>query len=220
MCKNRVAKKVQYAVAEHAHLALQQPFMAYGDELARVEVFKYLGRLLAYKDNDTKAVRGNIKKARRIWARLSHTIRSENASPCACGVFYKAIVQLILLFRSKTWMFSPVSLKSLEGFHIRASWRMAGKRPMKLTDGTWTYPNLAAVLDKVGLKTIAHYISVRRQHVASYIVNKPIFQSCVDGVRRRGSSVCQFWWAQPMDLEMAWAARIVGPVVVSDDKGE
>ncbi len=49
---------------------------------------------------------------------------------------------------------------------------MAGKRPMKLPDGTWEYPNSAAVLDEVGLKTIAHYISVRRQHIASYIVYK------------------------------------------------
>jgi len=47
---------------------------------------------------------------------------------------------------------------------------MAGKRPLKLPDGTWKYPNSAAVLDKVGLKTIAHYIGVRRQHIASYIV--------------------------------------------------
>ena len=74
------------------------------------------------------------------------------------------------------------------------------------------------VLDEVGLKTIAHYIGVRRQHIASYIVDKPIFQSCVDGVRKRGSSVRQFWWAQSMDLEEARAARIAGPAAVSDDE--
>jgi hypothetical protein len=28
---------------------------------------------------------------------------------------------------------------------------MAGKRPLKLPDGTWKYPNSAAVLDEVGL---------------------------------------------------------------------
>jgi hypothetical protein len=147
-------------------------------------------------------------------------IRSENASPRACNVFYKATVQSILLFGSETWNLLPVSLKSLEGFHIRAAWCMAGKGPMKLSEGTWSHPNSAAVLEKVRLKTIAHSIGVQRQHIASYIVDKPIFQSCVDGVRRRGSSVCQFWWAQPMDLEMARVARIVRPVVVSDDKGE
>jgi hypothetical protein len=96
---------------------------------------------------------------------------------------------------------------------------MAGKRSTKLPEGTWTYPNSVAVLDEVGLKTIAHYISVRRQHIASYIVNKPIFQTCMDGVRRRGSGVRQCWWAQSMDLETARAARIAGPIV-SDDDGE
>jgi hypothetical protein len=52
---------------------------------------------------------------------------------------------------------------------------VAGKRPLKLQDSTWTYPNSAAVLDKIGLKLIPHNIGVRRQHIASYIVDKPIF---------------------------------------------
>jgi hypothetical protein len=89
MCKDGVVRKVQYAAAERAHKALQQRFTAYGAELERVEVFKYLGRLLAYNDDDTRAVRGNLKKARGIWARLSRTIRAENASPHACGFFTK-----------------------------------------------------------------------------------------------------------------------------------
>ena len=220
LCKDGVARKVQYAAAERAHTALQQTFTAYGAELERVEVFKYLGRLLAYDDNDARAVRGNLKKARGVWARLSRTIRAENASPRACGTFYKATVQSILLFGSETWNLSPQSLKCLEGFHLRAAWRMAGKRPLKLPDGAWEYPNSAAVLDEVGLKTIAHYIGVRRQHIASYIVDKPIFQTCWDGVRKRGSSVRQFWWAQSMDLETARAARLAGPVVVTDDGEE
>jgi hypothetical protein len=114
------------------HLALSQTFTAYGKELERVEVFKYLGRLLAYDDNDTQTVRNNLKKARGVWARQSRMIRAENVSPRVCGIFYKAIVQSILLFGSETWNLSPVSLKSLEGFNIRATWRMAGKRPQKL----------------------------------------------------------------------------------------
>jgi hypothetical protein len=132
LCKDGVARKVQHAAAERAHLALSQMFTAYGEELERVEVFKYLGRLLAYNDNDTQAVRNNLKKARDIWARLSRTIRAENAPPRVRGVFYKATVQLILLFGSETWNLLPVSLKSLEGFHIRAAWHMAGKKPQKL----------------------------------------------------------------------------------------
>ncbi len=81
-------------------------------------------------------------------------IRAENASPHLWGKSYKANVQSILPFGSKTWNLSPVSLKCLEGFHLRAAWHMAGKRLKKLEDGTWTYPNTAAVLEEIGLKTI------------------------------------------------------------------
>ncbi len=97
---------------------------------------------------------------------------------------------------------------------------MAGKRPMKLRDGTWMYPNSADVLKDVGLNPIVHYIAVRWRHIANHIVNKPIFLMCVSGGRRQGSSIHQFWWEQSMDLEEAWAACIVGPVVISDDEDE
>jgi hypothetical protein len=151
-------------------------------------------------------VRGNLKKAQGAWARILDTLRAEIASPHVCGVFCKATVQSILLFGNKTWNLSLVSLKVLERFHIRAAWRMAGKKLIKLPDGTWTYPNFADVLKDVGLETIAHYIAVRWQHIANYIVNKPIFLPCVSGGRRHGSSACQFWWEQLMDLEEARAA--------------
>ncbi len=132
LCKDGVVRKAQHAAAERAHLALHQTFTAHGQELERVEVFKYLNRLLAYDNNGTQAVRGNLKKAHSVWARLSRTIRADNASPRVCGIFYKATVQLILLFGSKTWNLSPKSLKCLKGFHLWAAWHMAGKRPMKL----------------------------------------------------------------------------------------
>jgi hypothetical protein len=183
LCRDGVAKKVQHVAAECAHPSLSQTFTVYGKELEKVEVFKYLVSLLAYDDN-TQAVRGNLKKVRAVWLRLSCTIRSENASPCACGIFYKATMQSILLFGSEMWNLLPPSLKLLEGFHIRAAWHMAGKRLMRLTDGTWTYPTLAQVLEDVGLKTVAHYFALRWQHIANYIANKPIFTTCVDGGRR------------------------------------
>jgi hypothetical protein len=175
---------------------------------------------VSLQDNDAQAVRGNFKKVHAIWLRLSRRIRSENASPRACGIFYKATEQLILLFGSKMWNLSLSGLKLLEGFHIRAAWRTAGKRPMKLPDGTWTYPNLAQVLEDLGLKTVALYIAVCWQHILNYIVNKPIFTTCVDGGRRQGSSNRHFWWEQSMDLEAAWVARLAGPTVVSNDKEE
>jgi hypothetical protein len=86
-------------------------------------------------------------------------------------VFYKATVQAVLLYGSETWNLSPSSVKHLEGFHIRATWRMTGNRPKQDVDGSWTYPRSADVLNAAGLKTITHYMEVRRQTVANFIVN-------------------------------------------------
>ncbi len=194
---------MQHEAAETARVALAQSFTVYGDELERVEVFKYLGRLLAYDDNDTQAMRGNLKKSRKSWGQVSRILRAENASPKVCGVFYKAIVQAGLLFGSEMWKLSPLSLKSLEGFQIRAARRMAGKMPTKNPDGTWTYPSSRDVLKAVGLQTIDHYIGVRRETIARFIVDRPLFALCREGDRKRGSARRTFWWEQPLSIDVA-----------------
>jgi hypothetical protein len=48
---------------------------------------------------------------------------------------------------------------------------MSGLRPEKKLDGTWSYPRSVDVLKKAILETIAHYMDVRRQTVANFIVN-------------------------------------------------
>ena len=41
----------------------------------------------------------------------------------------------------------------------------------KKADGSWSYPHLKGMLDTAGLQTIVHYMDVRRQRVANFIVN-------------------------------------------------
>jgi hypothetical protein len=64
LCRKRYEQLVHYETAATARLALNTRFYVYGEELERVEVFKYLGRLLSYDDNDTQAMRANLTKAR------------------------------------------------------------------------------------------------------------------------------------------------------------
>ena len=113
-------------------------FFAYGVELEWVAVFKYWGKLLAYDDEDTHAVRGNLTKARRVWARISRFLMTENASPRVCGMFYKATVQSVLLFGRETWCLAHAALKSLEGFHFKAARCMMGMLP-RLSSGRWNF---------------------------------------------------------------------------------
>ncbi len=102
LCQRGWERKRQHAAAVRSQEALQRSFMAYGEELERVEVFKYLGRLIAYDDANNQAMRSNLRKARGCWARISRVLGAENATARTCRIFYKATVQAVLLYGSET----------------------------------------------------------------------------------------------------------------------
>jgi len=54
-------RKRQHAAAVRSQEALGRSFTAYGEELVRVEVFKYLGQLIAYDDADIQAMQSNLR---------------------------------------------------------------------------------------------------------------------------------------------------------------
>ena len=78
------------------------------------------------------------------------------------------------------------------------------------------YPVSALALEEVGLETIGYYIQVRRQHIAAYIVHRPIFGFCEEGVRKQETTPRTWWWEQPMDLDLVRGAAEAGSVVTDD----
>jgi hypothetical protein len=80
-CKMGMARRHQRDIAVQSALALRQQFTVHGDVLERVEVFRYLGRLLLQDDDDIQAVRSQLCKARGTWARVGQVLRRENAPP-------------------------------------------------------------------------------------------------------------------------------------------
>ncbi len=87
-----------------AALALRQQFTIHSEVLKRVEVYKYLGRMMAQDDDDTQAIRAQLWKARATWARVGKVLWGENTFPTVAAKFYLAIVQAILLYGSETWV--------------------------------------------------------------------------------------------------------------------
>ena len=81
-----------------------------------MEVFIYLGSLIAFDGDDTQAVRGNLKKSRRVWARISRVLRAENASARVCWMFYNATVQSVLLFGARPEFSRPQLLIDRSAF--------------------------------------------------------------------------------------------------------
>ena len=65
-CNAMHAARLQRKAVYDSAVALDAKFYAYGEELEKVEGFKYLRRLIVLDDDDTQAVRGNLSKARRV----------------------------------------------------------------------------------------------------------------------------------------------------------
>ena len=71
--------------------------------MEQVEVFKYPGRLVAFDDDNTRVVRGNLAKSQRVWARIFLILRAENTPARVSRMLYKANVQAVLLYGRETW---------------------------------------------------------------------------------------------------------------------
>jgi hypothetical protein len=65
LCRERWERRMKHEATEAARIALAKTFMAYGEDLEKVEVFKYPGSLLAYNNDDSQAMQSNLKKAHR-----------------------------------------------------------------------------------------------------------------------------------------------------------
>ena len=49
----------------------------------------------------------NLRKAQKIWARLTRIIGQKGANLTVSGMFFKAVVQAVPLFGSETWVTNP-----------------------------------------------------------------------------------------------------------------
>jgi hypothetical protein len=122
-----VERKLQQESAVRLALALHRQFLVHGNVLEQVEVFKYLGCLLVQDDNNAQAIRQQLQKARGVWAHVGQVLRGENTAPRIAAKFYRKVVQVVLLYRSKRWNLTNLVLARLEGFHVHVAYKMARK---------------------------------------------------------------------------------------------
>jgi len=94
-------------------------FKSSDNDLERVELFKYLGRLLSSNDNDTVVIKSNLKKAKAKWAEIRRVLGSEPIMPKTYARFYHAIILNVLLYGSESWEISKQVLMNLEAFNCK-----------------------------------------------------------------------------------------------------
>ena len=88
-----------------------------GTQLGNVRQFKYLGQYLVATDDDWLALHKNLAKACKKWALIPHVLTCEGHSARVSDMFYKAIVQIVLLCGCETWSFTHGMYKVLGCFH-------------------------------------------------------------------------------------------------------
>ena len=69
-------------------------------------------------DNDWSAVVRNLSRARAVWNGTAIILSREGVEPRVFGFFFKALVQVVLLFGSDFWVVTLHMRRALGGFQV------------------------------------------------------------------------------------------------------
>jgi hypothetical protein len=148
--------------------------------IENIDHFKYLGRTITASGTDQIAANNNLRKARKVWSRLSTILRREGADMKTAGNFYKAVVQSTLLYASETWHLPQTqALQPLHSFHRRALRQISNrivKRYNNTDNDNWIYPDIELAYSDTGTRPLEEYIDKRRTKLLSRVQNNPTYR--------------------------------------------
>jgi hypothetical protein len=165
-----------------------------GEEIENVDIFKYLGRWLSKDDNDLTAVRANIEKAHAQWSKFSRILSQEGAKPKTMGIFYRTIVQAVLLFGSETWALTQRQEGLVRSFHNQCARNITRRWNYEKEDGTWHIYRMEQTLKLAGLQPVEEYIARRKRTILPYAQGRAIFRKCKRTSRTPSNSHKVTWW--------------------------
>jgi hypothetical protein len=169
-------------------------FYINGREIENVPEFKYLGRWLAKSDNDLKAVQANIQKARARWSGFSRVLTRKGANRKVMSVFYRTIIQSVLLFGSETWTLTQRQMQLIASFHNQCARSITRRWNRQDEDGEWHCPDMKETMRLAFLLPIQDYISSRKRNYKPYAANRAIYRKCRRAARNPSTSHKVVWW--------------------------
>ena len=110
--------------------------------------------MISAADDDWPAVVKNLSQARKVWSRMPRILSREGVALRVSGLFFKFVVQAVLLFGAETWVVTPRMGKALGGVHTRVARRMTGRLPQRTPDGRWRYTLASATREETGFLTM------------------------------------------------------------------
>ena len=143
-----------------------------------VTSLKYLGRVILATDDDWPAVVRNLARSKTVWRRILRILSREVSTPQVYGFFFKAVIQVVLLFRAETWVVTPRMGTDLGVFQTQVLIRLTGKLPRRETDRTWKYTLAAVATVAAGFLKMEEYVRRRQNTVAQYIATQSLLDLC------------------------------------------
>ena len=96
------------------------------------------------------AVVNKLARARKLWSRMSRIHSREGEAPQVSRLFFKAVVQAVLLFVAETWVITSRMSKALGGGQTQVEIRLTGRIPRWKPDGRCRYTPAEAAREEVG----------------------------------------------------------------------
>jgi Reverse transcriptase (RNA-dependent DNA polymerase) len=176
-----------YAAAENVCFNIND------EEIKKVNQFKYLGRILSDNDDDMIAIEKQLMKAKMVWGRIGKIIKKKtNANPKIMSIFYKVIIQSVLLYGSESWVLTDRMQTRLNSFHHRCARYITG-RHITMKDNVWTYPDTKSTLELADLLTLEEYIEKRKSTIFGFAENLQIYKNCEMSNNNKGRNNLVWW---------------------------
>ena len=117
------------------------------------------------------------------------------------GIFYKAVVQAVILFVSKTWVMNPYIIRIIRGYHHQVVHWITSKKAQRDMDINWSYPPMAVLMTDVRIEELETYVSRHQRTLTQYISTIPIMYLSLEAECCSRGKFYKRWWEQwTMDL--------------------
>ena len=115
-------------------------------------------------------------------------VMKTGANVRALGMLYKAVVQSVILYGSKSLVAKGEMLKLIEGFHNWVARSIMGMTVQHTTGGEWEWPLVVEALETSGIWPIKEYTQQRQATIAVQVACRPIYEICTGSERIPGTS--------------------------------
>ena len=139
----------------------------------------YLGRTITYNNSNWTLVYQNLDKARRQRRVIVRVLAKKGAMVWACGMVYKVMTQLVLLYFSESWLVTGVIPKVLWGFHNPEARHITGMLATCGAGREWEYPTVVVSLKAAILHSIMEYNRRWQLTIAEQVACRLIYELCM-----------------------------------------